>query len=135
MPIDTVTPNETVTTKKTVYNTNWKRQPTEPRPERNGVLFLRIEVNPNLATIDCRAVEKVGKGKNRQVIFSSNKECKLVFDNNDPVFKKHELVFQGETSLPIDDTVVGWTHCSVDPLDPSKEIPKQFQSPPKIEVP
>ncbi len=128
----------TVTLKKTVYETNCERKQTEPRPERNGTLFLKITVGANFARIDCREMENVGEGKNRKVIFSSDKPCKLIFDNKvgDPVFgTKEREIPQGETSLPIGDTVVGWTHCSVDPLDPSKEIPREFQCPPKIEVP
>lgn len=117
-----------------MYDTNWKRQPTEPRPERNGALLLDITVGDPFATIDCRKVEHVRNGE--EVIFSSNKKCKLVFDNNDPVFDEHEKeIGPGETTLRVTKYAQGWTHCSVDPLEDGKEIPKEFHSPPKIEVP
>lgn len=107
---------------------------TEPRPERNGALLLDITVGDPFATIDCRKVEHVRNGE--EVIFSSNKKCKLVFDNNDPVFDEHEKeIGPGETTLRVTKYAQGWTHCSVDPLEDGKEIPKEFHSPPKIEVP
>ena len=149
MPIDTeihpktatpktITPPKTTTAPKNVlYHTNWGRESTDPRPEENGTLLLKIQVYPSSATIDCREEEHVRNGE--QVIFrnSSTEECNLAFDNNDPVFNQRQLFLSAgqEKKLSVGRNAKGWTHCSVDPLDPGKAIPKKFHSPPKIEVP
>jgi hypothetical protein len=120
-----------------LYETECTRTKNAPRPERNGTLFLEIDVDDQKAKIDCRELESVGFGKNRKVIFSSNKPCMLVFDNKggDVFGMTESRIPKGETPLFINDDVVGWTHCSVKPLDRPTRIPEEFQCPPRIEVP
>ncbi len=110
-------------------------------------VHLEITVDHDEARFECGPSVSVGPHKNRGVTFRANEACILVF-SNEKVFGRKEqtleameakTLFIDEGAIQKDNDFLNgrkpWTHCSVKPIDGSREVPENFQSPPKIEVP
>jgi hypothetical protein len=133
----TVMDEKSTTSTSDAYQTNTIGKDPAPRLDGKN-LHLEIQVSDTGATVPCLEEEHVGSHANRMVTFRADRDCTLVFGNNE-VFGKTEEVLLANALKEIPVVVEMSkkkevrTDCQVAP--PGRKAATQHNSPPKIVVP